>query len=329
MPRRLPSVTVHLEVGSGSAIISRIEVSGAKGKLLVCSSVYAVEGASLSTDGGCNVVEPVHEVVKLELRVPYSGELLPAAPTLAVLPVEASNPFMEADTVIVVDSPPTVTAIGLEYERRTVISSTMRTLLEGKQPPQLILWSKDVKHGIPLPLLAQFTAPVHTRLAEEGLLSWPEADQLVYASECERDLGYGFRSWGLCLLRSAFTTTYVLRSLGEAPLEGLEGIRDRRRVWMLSRSWAHVAVRSAVDPSELATEAVKAGIFSTASLLGFERLAGRLAVHVRLSIPMLVGLRSSRSGFELNLKASGYTVLDDWGWDSYSVECPTCWRPLT
>ncbi|MET1101537.1 MAG: hypothetical protein ABWW69_03545 [Pyrodictiaceae archaeon] len=149
----------------------------------------------------CNMFFVKGREARLESRFLWDRPgVFHAPPALYRLPALLENPYRSLELLLVVDSKPSIEVYGLEELGSTVIASTKRTVLEGRQPPQLLIagsnTSVEKAYGRPSevvvkePISLLYTYPV---LSSDNIVD--------YAKLCEASRGY--KMWGICLREAA------------------------------------------------------------------------------------------------------------------------------
>ncbi len=313
-------ITIHLEL-HGVRAEGVAFVDGFEGKIAICPPARVwTKNVSAETSFGCKVV-PVRRRVELKLGLPFDG-VLAAPPASYLLPVVAGDPYMPFNTRIVVDGRPGVKVYGLEDTHTIVVSTTQRVVMEGYQPPQLLILRRPLtlKPG----LLTSFTYPIHEAVNGEAYV-----EAFFKPAFCEHSMRYRSGSWSYCL---DVATVYpdvralVMRVAEEPiPAHRLAQTLFQRQAF-LARNWSLIARLSGQDAKVLAEEAIKAATYSSRTLLVFERTGSKLRVRTRIGVPLRLLLKGSMVYRLVEATPEGVEVPDEY--TSYAFECRQCWRPI-
>jgi hypothetical protein len=323
MRRRRSSYWVYMSI-EGSTVSYSVEFEPAAARFALCRAVLSdLHGGRLSRDvSGCYILEPVAEKVSIKAKTRLDT-ILHAPPPAYVLPLPEPTPYVSFETSIVVDTSPGTIILGLEQVHSTVITSTCRYVLEGAQPPQLLV-AKHVIEFEPSMLMA-YTWPVPSQVHGQGPTSRVLAELASIATACELRYNFNLYSWGKCLALAAeaMRSRSLLMSVTEKPIP-FENAEKPVMLAFMSRNWASIAYHSSEDPVALARTALEKNVLSSKSLVSFSRLGDRLIISTH--VPLLIRLRGV--GVEYALRVVDEAAVADYGWHSFAIECRSCWRPI-
>ncbi|HIQ55304.1 MAG TPA: hypothetical protein EYH59_01290 [Pyrodictium sp.] len=104
--------------------------------------VYVESETTLYVPDNCKVLEKKNTRLKAKCTVSLQDPTY-MPPAYYLLPLPRDTPYLKQQTRIVLDIPPFWHAIGLVEYHSTVITKTKRVYMEGKQPPQILLYRRD------------------------------------------------------------------------------------------------------------------------------------------------------------------------------------------
>ena len=97
----------------------------------------------LHIPSNCRVLEKRDTHLKAKCTISLQDPTY-VPPAYYLLPLPHDTPYLKQQTRIVLDMPPTWHAIGLVEHHSTVITKTKRVYMEGEQPPQLLLYRREL-----------------------------------------------------------------------------------------------------------------------------------------------------------------------------------------
>ncbi len=291
------SYWAYIDASSGIAASVRIEST---------CSLYGPHVADLT---GSWLAEPAGSKLVLEYSVPAATiNSMKATPcTPAPLP-QPWPPYGQVDAEVIVDSRPGLNLYGLPIRRSTVLTLTLRTVLEGRvNGLQLVaVDASDVGSGAEAYvdgwLVVATVPPLLSRLPD-----------LEDARRCAARRE-GLDGWGRCLWeRGRGYSEKLLASMPAGPWT---------RACLYTRFYAGSLVEAGVEPlSWLRRVRSEAGPWRPVELLG-----SVLAVYAPRA---RIALARMRDGvFELREESvkEGIRVIE--GWDAVGLACRSCLEPL-
>ncbi len=311
----------HIEVKEGF-IKEKYEVD--QGPARICAGKLAVHSGRAKTIArGCYQLDGETVIIEVENKL-----ALYRPPFSYLLPADPSNPYKPIDVLMVIDSKPYLNSYGLPIRHSTVVKNTMRTIMEGIIPPQLLI--ADIRSNS-IKIIDTSVVELEDPLAD--LFTYPilgSSPLLTEAKLCEVEKNFNLTNWGRCLeVVAAMRNTWNM--LNEFIVSGASHkslLRACNIHAYLSRKWASMAVLAGYEPLKYAEKAVEKNVLAASLIVSVFRLPGRLRIQTRL--PVLVRLlRTMESGKEvMEVRVKDLLELIDDGWTAYAYLCSECWVPL-